>query len=148
MEEGRPTVDFVVESPDREVQLLVEAKNVSARSPEWAAQFLRNLSVHATLPHSEYFLLAMRDRFYLWRRPDPLASPSPDFEGDTKQALAPYLSGVRTPLAAISERSFELLVQAWLTDLVTGSVEQPDWVEKSGLRKAIRDGTIRSQLAA
>jgi hypothetical protein len=43
MEESRPRPDFVVESPDWGIRLVVEAKNVLASTPKWPERYLRNL---------------------------------------------------------------------------------------------------------
>jgi hypothetical protein len=151
MEETRPRADFVVEAPDRGIQLVVEAKNTTAPTQEWLQRFLRNLFVHAAIPPSEYFLLALRDHLYLWRKPDPDRQKPPDFEGDTAAILAPYLRTIPNRLDTLSERGFELLVYAWLMDLVTGDAPQPEttrWLEDSGLVDSVRNGTIKTQMAA
>ncbi len=151
MEESRPRADFVVEGPDRGVQLVVEARNTVAPTPEWAGRFLHNLFIHAAIPRSEYFLLALRDHLYLWRRPDPEGQRPPDFEGDTAAILAPYLRVVPNLLETMSEHGFELLVYAWLTELVAGAEPEPGaakWLEDSGLLDSIRNGTVKAQMAA
>jgi len=150
MADERPVVDFSVEKPGGGIRLLVEAKNVIAPSRDWAARFLRNLFVHAQIPPSEYFLLALRDHLYLWKRPDPEAA-NPDFEADTAAALGPYLTGLQYPLEKLSESSFELLVYAWLADLVAGTLPNSAnrrWLDESGLADSVRDGSIRSSIAA
>jgi len=146
----RPAVDFTVEQPGGGIRLLVEAKNTTSPSPEWAARFLRNLFVHAQIPQSEYFLLALRDHLYLWRNPSPEAI-APDFEADTAVALRPYLARVGSKLDKLSESSFELLIEAWLTDLIAGTLPDeanPDWLHDSGLAESVRDGAIRTNVAA
>ena len=150
MAERRPVVDFVVEKPGGGVLLLVEAKNTTAPSREWAVRFLRNLFVHAQIPQSDYFLLALRDHLYLWRRPAAEGSV-PDFEADTKATLQPYLMRLHGPLEELSESSFELLVLAWLSDLVAGTLPESSnhgWLDESGLADSVRDGAIRSNIAA
>jgi hypothetical protein len=151
MESERPTADFIVEAPDRSVQLVVEVKNAKAHSPEWAAQFLRNLSMHASIPQSEYFLLALQDRFYLWHHPDPIRKSLPDFEGNPESVLKPYLEGSRTSLDRLTEQSFELLIFSWLNDLVRGNLPasaELDWIKTSGLSNSTRNGTVKTQIAA
>lgn len=150
MPDPRPSVDFTVEKPGEGIRLLVEAKNTASPSPEWAARFLRNLFVHAQIPESAYFLLALRDHLYLWRRPSPDVSV-PDFEADTKVALRPYLARLNASLDKLSESSFELLIEAWLTDLVAGTLPDAQnrrWLEESGLAESVRDGAIRTNVAA
>lgn len=151
MEETRQRADFVVEAPDRGIQLVVEAKNTVAPSPDWPLRFLRNLFVHAAIPRSEYFLLALRDHLYIWRHPDPEKQAPPDFEGDTASVLAPYLRLMPGQLDTLTGRGFEFLIHAWLADLVAGTAppsKTAKWIEESGLLESIRNGTIKSQMAA
>src|SRR5215213_7600618 len=144
MRNDRPAVDFAVEKSGEGIRLLVEATNATAPSRDWAARFLRNLFVHAEIPRSEYFLLALRDHLYLWRHPQPDAA-MPDFETDTAAALRPYLTRLHRTLDTLSESSFELLIHAWLSDLVEGTLPDEDsvrWLHGSGLVESIRDGSI------
>jgi hypothetical protein len=150
MPDDRPAVDFAVEKEGGGIRLLVEAKNTTASSPEWAARFLRNLFRHAQIPRADYFLLALRDHLYLWRDPEPDVS-APDFQADTLAALRPYLTRFHGKLETLSESSFELLIEAWLTDLVAGNLADTSnrrWLEESGLAESVRDGAIRSNVAA
>jgi hypothetical protein len=150
MRDPRPSVDFTVEKPGEGIRLLVEAKNTPSESPEWAARFLRNLFVHAQIPESAYFLLALRDHLYLWRHPAPDVS-APDFEADTAIALRPYLARLDSNLDKLSQSSFELLIEAWLTDLVAGTLpDAPNrrWLDESGLAESVRDGSIQANVAA
>jgi hypothetical protein len=150
MRDSRASVDFIVEKPGEGIRLLVEAKNTTSPSPEWAARFLRNLFVHAQISESAYFLLALRDHLYLWRRPEPNVSV-PDFQADTGVALQPYLSRLNATLPELSESSFELLIEAWLTDLVADTLPDAanqEWLVDSGLADSVRDGAIRTTVAA
>ncbi len=149
MDRRRPTADFVVEKPGEGIQLVVEAKNTSAPSPEWAARFLRNLFVHAQIPDAPFYLLALRDHLYLWHHPNGEVG-APDYEGDTASALQPYLIRLSNSLESLSERSFEMLIYAWLSDVIAGApeTEQLSWLKDSGLSESIRDGVIITQAAA
>ncbi|MEA2465089.1 MAG: hypothetical protein QOJ98_2836 [Acidobacteriota bacterium] len=145
-----PAVDFAVGKPGEGIRLLVEASNAAAPSPEWAARFMRNLFLHVDIPRSEYFLLALRNHLYLWHHPDR-ESANPDYEGDTAAALRPYLMRLDRTLDRLSESSFELLIQAWLGDLVSGTLPDEEslrWLKDSGLAESVRDGFITSNLAA
>lgn len=76
---------------------------------------------------------------------------TPDFEGDTEAALQPYLKRLRYPLDKLSQSSFELLIEAWLSDLVAGTLPESanrQWLEESGLAASVRDGSIQSNIAA
>jgi len=151
MDANRPRPDFVVESPDCGTRLVVEAKNVVAPTPEWLERYLHNLFNLGAIPRSDYLLLALRDHLYLWRRPDPEVQRPPDFEGETAAILAPYLRMVPNRLETITKNGFELIVYAWLTDLVNGTEPEPEagkWLEGSGLPDSIRNGTITAPMAA
>ncbi|MBV9496004.1 MAG: hypothetical protein JOZ54_17285 [Acidobacteria bacterium] len=150
MADTRPTVDFTVEKPGEGIRLLVEATNTPAPSPEWASRFLRNLFVHARVPTSPYFLLALRNHLYLWRNPAPDAG-APDFEVATDSVLRPYLTGLHTSLDQLSEGGFEMLIEMWLFDLVGGTLADSTndrWLEETGLAQSVRDGEVRANIAA
>lgn len=150
MAQQHPTVDFTVERPGHGVWLLVEATNTPAPSREWAAEFLRDLFANADIPPSEYFLLALRNHMYLWRRPTK-DSAEPDFEGSTAEALQPYLSRLSYPLDKLSPISFQILIQAWLNDLIAGDSSNGgnrSLLEESGLADSIRDASVRTNIAA
>jgi hypothetical protein len=150
MARQRSSVDFTVERPGHAVWLLVEARNTLAPSREWAAEVLRNLFEYADPPPSEYFLLVLRNRMYLWRRPTRDAA-EPDFEGSTAEALQPYLSRLSYPLEKLYPVSFQMLIESWLNDLAAG--DPPDdanrsWLEESGLAESIRDASICANTSA
>jgi len=149
MRNGQSSVDLVIEKGGNPI-VAVEARNVESPSGDWAAQFLRNLLEYGDVPRCQYFLLALRNRMYLWRDPAPPVS-LPDFEGDTSDALEPYLVRLHRPLDTVSQSGFEMLIQAWLGELVMGIL--PDagdrkWLVESGLADAVRDSFIRTKIAA
>lgn len=144
------TVDFTIERPGGGVLLTVEAKNFPSESTEWAAAFQRQLFRDLRIPSSEYFLLALRDHMYLWQQPF-IPATAPKFQGDTAQALAPYLSRLPYSLEKLSPSSFELLIQAWLGELVAGSLPQSEdtaWLEDSGLIESVRGAIVHANVAA
>ena len=143
-------VDFTIEKPGEGVLLLVEAKNLPSRSPEWATRYLHNLYEHLRIPPSDYFLLVFRDSMYLWQHPSAASAP-PSFHGDTAKALRPYLSRISYPIEKLSISSFELLIQSWLGELVAGVLpESADtaWLQDSGLLDSVRGAVLRVNLAA
>jgi len=142
-------VDLVIEK--RGVPILaVEARNVVSPSAEFASEFLRNILAHGDIPRSEYFLLGLRNHLYLWRDPR-LPVSLPEYQGDTSDVLEPYLVRLRRPLDKLSQSGFEMLMQSWVEELVIGIL--PDagdrkWLVESGLAEAVRDGYIRTNIAA
>ena len=146
--------DFLVTSPDSRVQLAVEAKRHTGANPAWAATFRRNLLAHATGPRAPYFLLALPDHFYLWRDAPAGESVLPQYTIDARAELSPYLAALRSDPAQLSGEGFELLVQAWLSDLLVrgpdGSGQQSTggprraWLVDSGLWNAVRAGHLRT----
>ncbi len=152
--------DIAVYSPDGVLSLAVEVKARPRASKAWAASTLRNLIVHGALPEVPYFMLALSDRFYLWK--DPHFAPygdrdlipdgiEPDHEIDAARALSHYLESVRTPLDEISEKGLELLVASWLSELMNTELSRekapPDmrWLFDSGLYDAIKKGSVATE---
>jgi hypothetical protein len=143
-----PRPDFVVQSPDQRIVLVVEAKKRANATAEWAAQMRRNLAAHGALPSAPFFLLALPDKFFLWKQPLSTQLALPDFEFDAEEILRPYLESLHTPLSEMSGRSFESVVRLWLDDLVRdGALDQPGWLHASGLDAQLRDAVVTSQAA-
>lgn len=147
--------DIAVYGRDGALQLVVEVKGLSGVSPEWAAELRRNLLREELLPRSPFFLLALRDFFYLWTdaRPGGDERP-PEYVIDAAEALAPYVEGTSLSLTGLSSYGLDLLVLAWLHDLARlaqggeGAPVAPGWLVESGLYQAIRNGSIVTEDAA
>jgi hypothetical protein len=135
--------------------LVVEVKGRLGTTGAWAAKMRRNLVAHGVASGPEYFLLALPDRFYLWRgdgsAPEEIA---PTYEIDPTKLVAPYraLAGLST--TSPSERGFEIIVEAWLDDLLSKdelpselSAQEP-WLPESGLFDALKGGRIEHEVAA
>src|SRR5687768_11362330 len=83
--------DFAVYSPKGEIVLIVEAKVLTETSSGWATRTRRNILEHDVTPNSRFFLLALPDRFYLWK--DASITPElvePSYEIDAVPFLQPY----------------------------------------------------------
>jgi hypothetical protein len=149
MGNGQASVDLVIEKGGDAV-VAVEARNIESPSAEWAAKFLTNILEDGDVPECPYFLLALRNRIYLWRNPKlPVALP--DFEGDTSDALQAYLVRLRRPLAGLSLDSFRMLIEAFLFEMVMGVLPESGnlkWLVDSGFADAIRNAYIRQNIAA
>lgn len=126
--------DFVVTSRDGRVVLVVEAKRRANASREWATQMRHNLSAFGAVRDAPYFLLALPDKFFLWKHPPALQAAPPDYEFDARPALKPYLELLHYPVEELSPTSFESVVRLWLEDLVRehGGSKPPAWMKRSG----------------
>jgi hypothetical protein len=151
-----PGFDFVLRSRDQRLTTLVEVKSKPNTSSDWAAKLRRNRLAHGQpSPHGDYLLLATPDRLYLWKgaTDDPRPLP-PSFETDSRPVFAPYFQRAGVNAAGASPQALELVVAAWLSDLVRATqpreqlaAEQP-WLVESGLLDAVAGGQIEYATAA
>jgi hypothetical protein len=147
----RTIADFVVYSPDDQVQLIVEVKNSKGTTDEWAAVMRRNLLAHAMIPPSRFFLLALPEYFYLWT-PDQSVEPIPaNYKVVSGEILKRFLDDAK--LEDLSEQSLEILVNSWLSEVIGSrlakeSSPELSWIFDSGLYESIKDGSIRAETAA
>lgn len=144
--------DIVVYSKDGKIQLVIEIKKKSGVTPEWAANTRRNLLVHAVIQPSPFFLLVSSDYLYLWKNAISVEAEPPDYEANTNDVLSQYTEQSNLNLGDISEYSLEMLVTSWLNDLTrlepTRKINGTkfDWVYKSGLYEAIKDGSVMTEV--
>jgi len=141
--------DIAVYDRDGRLALVVEVKGGVGRSPEWAARTYALLAEHDLLPPVPYFLLALPDRFYLWRGTDQkVGERLPDFAADATPQLGPYLERSGISAASIPGASLELLVSAWLWSVLQSTSEREapppglEWLVQSGVWEAIQDGRV------
>ncbi len=144
--------DIAVYDKEGNVTLVVEVKNKTRASPDWAAQMRRNLAVHLGIPRSRFFLLALPDHFYLWQAiTNPLDYVTPDYDVDPVPLLAGYVEDAPHTLSGMSEYGLTLAVLSWLTRVVRGTqvaggpAPEQEWLFASGLYEAIRGGSIEAQ---
>jgi hypothetical protein len=125
--------------------LVVEVKNRRGTDSEWAAAMRRNLFIHGYLPNTPYFLLAMPDRFYLWKDVHSADTVKPDYEIDPSSIFELYLGKTDLGTVNLSGAGLELLVSSWLNEL-TRETNQPSdeavWLIESGLLDALRRGQV------
>ena len=95
------------------------------------------------------------DRFYLWKKDVSVPDVArPTYEGDSRALLAPYFTRSQLDLADISGLAFELVVAAWLADLVRSDAapkKLPDdqrWLQESGFLGAVKNGRVEFEVAA
>ncbi|HEV7667433.1 MAG TPA: hypothetical protein VGS22_02835 [Thermoanaerobaculia bacterium] len=133
---------------------LVEVKSVYGRSAEWASQLRRNLLARGEIPGVAFLLIVTPERVFLWKEAsaaDPLAPP--DYQIDADPLFRPYLpkSGPAAERRAVGGQAFELVVFAWLSDLMRDTDEpahNPATLADSGFPDAVRQGRIEYQEAA
>lgn len=134
---------------------IVEVKNKQSTSPEWATKFRRNMLVHGGYSQAAFFLLVTPDRLYIWKNAGtapPLVQPT--YELDAQPLFAPYFERAGISPGDISGQAFELVVTAWLGDLVRSEEQQEVLTEglrilaESGFLTAVRDGRIEYEEAA
>ena len=146
----RTTADLIVCSPDDRVQLIVEVKNRKGATDEWAAHMRRNLLVHAMIPSTRFFLLVLPEYFYLWGPDQLVEATSVDYKVASREVLKRFLGDAK--LEDLSEESLELLVNSWLSQVISSplgkeSLPELSWIFDSGLYESIRGGSIRAESA-
>ena len=135
---------------DRNGQLtaIVEVKNKLGTSRQWATQLRRNMLAHGGHYNAD-FLLVTPDRLYLWKNAG--ATPmliQPTYEINAQPIFAPYFERAGVDPHNVSGHAFELIVAAWLSDLVRAeepleqSTSGQKWLVESGFSTAVRDGRI------
>lgn len=134
---------------------LAEVKNRTGTSGKWAAKTRRNLLAHGIGCGSEYFLLITPDRLYAWKDVGTnLSEVRPTFEADTGPTFAPYFSHAGIVPDQASGQAFELVVAAWLSDVVRCAdrrdrhADDRGWLDASGLRAAIQNGRVEHEAVA
>ena len=142
---------------DRDGQLIAaaEVKNKQGTSRDWAAKLRRNILAHGKQCSADFFLLVTPDRLYIWKSAG--AAPTliqPTYELDARPIFAPYFERAGVKPNDISGHAFELVVAAWLGDLVRS--EEPRealtngqrLLAESGFLTAAKDGRIAYEEAA
>lgn len=147
--------DVVAYNPDGQIALVVEAKSRTDTSRSWATRMRRNMLAHGVVPNSRFFLLALPDRFYLWRdvgnAPDLV---EPTYELPAEPFLRPYYEKAHISPAEVSSQSFELIVAAWLNELIQSGMsadlpqEQRRLLVDSGLLEALKGGSVAVEVRA
>ncbi len=140
--------DIAVYDTRGELALIVDIKNKLGTDDEWATKMRRNLVAHDFLPKVPFFLLALPDRFYLWKDKYLPQLEKPQYGVDASSVLEPYFERASVQPSSITETGFELLIGLWLADLIDMD-ELPEaysrdngWLIQSGLFGAIRHGII------
>ena len=145
--------DMAIYDKTGQLVLVVEAKNKLDTSSIWAAKMRRNILAHGLMPNARFFLLALPDRFYLWKDAGivPEIVP-PDYEIDPSPFLRSHYNGTDISLSSLTGESFELVISSWLnkllqTDILPPELQAQDWLIESDLFEAIKLGHLAAQVA-
>ena len=136
--------DIAVVSEFGEPIRLVELKNKTGTSRDWAAKFRRNLAAHGFLPKAPFFLIATPDHFYLWKNAgNSTQELEPDYDIDPLAIIKPLF----TPGEKIGPFEFETRVASWLNRIMSSEADQTngavgELLSVSGLREAIQGGKL------
>ncbi len=146
--------DFLVQDRDFRLRALVEVKARRGSDPEWAAKLRRNILAHGHVPDAEFFLIVTADRVYIWRGQGNEDRVPPTYVLDSKLLFRPYLERAQLDLSKVSPEAFELLVAAWLSDVIHAeqlggeALGGQSLLVEIGLLPALRGGQVSSQVAA
>lgn len=147
--------DLVAYDSNGQIALIVEVKGRTETSRSWAARMRRNVLAHGLIPPSRFLLLALPDRFYLWK--DAGNTPElvePTYEIDAATFLKPYYDKAQISPEDLSRQSFELIVTSWLNEIIRFGIstdvpeEQQRILEESGLLEALKGGSVAIDVQA
>ena len=147
--------DLALYNRDGQLIAVVEVKNKLGTSAIWAAQLRRNILAHGGFQNAPYFLLMTPDRIYLWKDAGIAPVPtSPTYERAAQDIFSSYFDQSAIEPSEVSGAAFELIVAAWLENLVRAADKPEDltseaiWLVESGLLSAIQDGRLEYEVAA
>jgi hypothetical protein len=136
--------DIAVLNRRGEPVLLVEVKNRTGTSKDWAAKLRRNIMAHGLSPNAPYFLVATPEHFYLWKDAgNRVEEIEPTYEIDPRAINGPsFISEEK-----IGEFEFRTKVASWLIRILNAEPGQTngkvgELLTQSGLREAIRGGKL------
>lgn len=147
--------DLVAYNPNGQITLIVETKSKTATSRAWATRMRRNMLAHGVVPNSRFLLLALPDRLYLWTDTDNSAElVEPTYEIDATPFFQPYYERSNLSPDHLSSQSFELIVTAWLNELIQSGISenvpkaQKQALQASGLLEALKDASVALEIPA
>lgn len=147
--------DIVAFDKGGQLVLIVEVKNKRGTSVEWARRLRRNMYASGSKAMAPYCLLALPDRFYLWKNAGETQEViEPALEIDPTPFLQPYYDESGVLPGELAGDSFEIIVAAWLNEVLrTASPldlegKNQGWLIKSGLFDSLIGGRLELEDAA
>jgi hypothetical protein len=147
--------DLIAYSPDGRITLVVEVKSRTDTSRSWATRMRRNFLAHGIVPNSQFLLLALPDRLYLWKnasnKPELV---EPTYEIDATPLFQQYYERANLSPEQLSGQSFELIVSSWVNRLIQSGIPentpeaQRQLLQESGLVEALKGGSVAIELPA
>jgi hypothetical protein len=141
--------DFAVYDRDGQLALTAEVINRLGTTRKWAAEMRYDLLAPGGYPIAPYFLLALPDRFYLWKQARrTVTERMPNYVVDAELLLRRYYEPLGYSTGELSRPAFDLVVSFWLgalTDLeipAEGLPRHLEWLDESGLLKAVKGGRV------
>ena len=151
----RQYADILAFDKNGQLALIAEVKNKRGTSDDWAAKMRRNMYAHGLLPNAPFFLLALPDKFYLWKNVGrTLELLEPTQKVDPRPFLQPYYEKSGISANDITGEGFELVVTSWLNQVLRAESPQElsngnqDWLINSGLFDKLADGHLELEAAA
>jgi hypothetical protein len=147
--------DIVAFDKNGQLALTAEVKNKRGTSKEWASRMRRNMFAHGLSPSAPFCLLALPDKFYLWKNTDrPSNILEPIQEVDPRSFLQPYYEKLGVSPDKLNGKTFEFIVAAWLNQALSARSPQDlsngdkDWLISSGLFDKLAGGRLELDEAA
>lgn len=154
-ENANQYADILAFDKSGQLVLIVEAKNKRGTSAEWAKRMRRNMLARDLRPKAPFCLLALPDRFYLWKNAGGAPEVTePTLQIDPTPFLQPYYEKSGALPGELTGDSFELIVAAWLNEVLRAD-NPPDlkgknqeWLLESGLFDSLAGGRLELEAAA
>ena len=132
---------------------VVEVRLGRQPTPQWAAEFRRNILSHGPYPGAPFSLFVTPEHIYVWKDVPPAPEVVlPDHDIPAGPILAPYFAKTTAAPADIPRGPFETLVHWWLSDIATWppAEDDPAYAElrETGFLEAARGGWAKLDLAA
>jgi|688.fasta_scaffold49502_3 hypothetical protein len=144
-----PNWDLLAYDKKGQLVLSVDVRRTPTASPEWAAELRKNVLARGDYPVTPYFLIALPDKFFLWKNGNVAAPDSePNYTIDAAPIIEPYLKGINYTANDLAGNTLEFIISAWLGSLIYHGrpreevKEKARWVVESGLFDAIDGGSL------
>src|SRR6266705_3288621 len=118
-ENSNQSADILAFDKSGHLVLIVEVKNKRGTSAEWAKRMRRNMYALDRRPAAPFCLLALPDKFYLWKNPGETQEViEPTLQVDPTPFLRPYYEKSGVLPDKLTGDSFELIIAAWLNEVL------------------------------